>query len=89
MVRPSPPPASASLPQGKPTAKKRGRGRPKGSKNQDKTAVRLNRELLHIKSMIAALFDLIAGAIAPTHLALDGHFGNNARPTNGQTDGTA
>ncbi|MDJ0596915.1 MAG: hypothetical protein QNJ72_44315 [Pleurocapsa sp. MO_226.B13] len=73
----------------KPTAKKRGRGRPKGSKNKDKTAVRLNRELLQIKGMIAALFDLIAGAIVPTHLAMDGHFGNNARLANGQTDGTA
>ena len=37
----------------------------------------LNRELLHIKGMITALFELMAGAIAPTHLALDGHFGNN------------
>ena len=77
VVRPTPPPAKATPPQTKPTAKKRGPGRPKGSKNKDKTAVRLNRELLHIKGMIAALFDLIAGAIAPTHLALDGHFGNN------------
>ncbi len=78
VVRPSPPPGSASSVQVKPPAlKKRGRGRPKGSKNQDKTAVTLNRELLHIKGMITALFDLIAGALAPTHLALDGHFGNN------------
>ncbi len=77
VVRPSPPPASATTTQTKPNAKKRGRGRPKGSKNKDKTAVPLNPELLHIKGMIAALFDLIGGAIAPTHLALDGHFGNN------------
>ncbi len=77
VVRPSLPSASTTRPQTKPTAKKRGRGRPKGSKNKDKTAVSLNRELLHIKGMLAALFDLIAGAIAPTHLALDGHFGHN------------
>jgi putative transposase len=77
VMRPSPPPANATPPQTKPTAKKRGRGRPKGSKNKDKTAVRLNRELLHIKGMLTALFDLINGAIAPTYLALDGHFGNN------------
>ncbi len=77
VVRPSPSPASTTTTQTKTTAKKRGRGRPKGSKNQDKTAVSLNPELLHIKSMITALFDLIAGASAPTHLALDGHFGNN------------
>ncbi len=75
VLKPTPPPAPA--PQTKPTAKKRGRGRPKGSKNKDKTAVRLNRELLHIKGMITALFELMAGAITPTHLALDGHFGNN------------
>ena len=75
VLKPTPPKTPA--PQTKPTAKKRGRGRPKGSKNKDKTAVRLNRELLHIKGMIAALFDLIAGAIVPTHLAMDGHFGNN------------
>lgn len=74
---------SATLPAGgieaqlKPTKEKRGRGRPKGSKNKDKTTVHLNRELLQIKSMIAALFELIAGALSPTHLALDGHFGNN------------
>ncbi len=77
MTKGEPPPASPTTPQTKTTAKKRGRGRPKGSKNKDKTAVSLNPELLHIKSMITALFDLIAGAIVPTHLALDGHFGNN------------
>ena len=77
VVRPSSPPAIATTPQTKPTAKKRGRGRPKGSKNKDKTAVSLNRELLQIKGMLAALFELFTGAISPTHLALDGHFGNN------------
>ena len=73
VLRPSQSPAPA-----KPPTQKRGRGRPKGSKNKDKTAVALNHELLHIKGMITALFDLIAGALSPTHLALDGHFGHNA-----------
>ena len=73
VVRPSKP----SVPVKSPT-QKRGRGRPKGSKNKDKTDVVLNRELLHIKGMITALFDLIAGSISPTHLVLDGHFGHNA-----------
>ena len=77
VVRSSPPPASTTSSQTQPTAKKRGRGRPKGSKNKDKTAVSLNRELLNIKGMLAALLELFAGAIAPTHLVLDGHFGNN------------
>ena len=53
------------------------RGRPKGSKNKDKTAVSLNRELLQIKGMLTAVFDLMLGTLSPTHLALDGHFGNN------------
>lgn len=59
------------------TQKKQGRGRPKGSKNKDKTSVCLNRELLHIKGMITALLELMWGSISPTYLALDGHFGNN------------
>lgn len=66
-----------SVPVNPPT-QKRGRGRPKGSKNKDKTDVVLNRELLHIRGMITALFDLIAGALSPTHLVPDGHFGHNA-----------
>ena len=68
------PPQSPKSPK---TQKKTGRGRPKGSKNKDKTSVSLNRELLHIKSMITALLELMWGSISPTHLALDGHFGNN------------
>lgn len=68
----------APQPQIRPKAQKnQGRGRPKGSKNKDKTSVSLNRELLHIKSMITALLELMLGSISPTHLALDGHFGNN------------
>jgi putative transposase len=58
-------------------AHKGGRGRPKGSKNKDKTAVKLNAELLHIKGMISALFELIGVTIPLTYLVLDGHFGNN------------
>ena len=77
VVQPSQPQAQARPPQANPPGHKRGRGRPKGSKNKDKTAVSLNRELLHIKSMIGALFDLIAGQICLKYLVLDGHFGNN------------
>ena len=56
---------------------KRGRGRPKGSKNKNKTEVILTSELLRIKKMINELVKLIANFIPLTYLVLDGHFGNN------------
>ncbi|MDZ4877964.1 MAG: IS4 family transposase ISAsp3 [Chroococcidiopsis cubana SAG 39.79] len=56
---------------------KRQRGRPKGSKNQNKTQVVLTDELLRIQQMINSLFKLLAGFIPLTYLGLDGHFGNN------------
>lgn len=68
---------SPQLPKALEKRGQRVRGRPKGSKNKDKTQVSLSRELLQIKSMITAVFDLMLGSISPTHLALDGHFGNN------------
>jgi len=59
------------------TKEKKGRGRPKGSKNRNKTEVILTPELLRIKSMINSLFKLLTGLIPLTYLVLDGHFGNN------------
>jgi putative transposase len=56
---------------------KRGRGRPKGSKNKNKTQVILTSELLQIQMMIKSLFNLLAKFIPLTYLVLDGHFGNN------------
>ena len=56
---------------------KRKRGRPKGSKNKNKTDVILTSELLRIKKMINELVLLIANFIPLTYLVLDGHFGNN------------
>jgi putative transposase len=56
---------------------KRGRGRPKGSKNKNKKEVIFTSELLRIKKMINELFKLIANFIPLTYLVLDGHFGNN------------
>jgi putative transposase len=53
------------------------RGRPKGSKNKDKTDVCLNGELRMIKGAILALLSLIAGLLPIRYLVLDGHFGNN------------
>jgi IS4 transposase len=56
---------------------KRGRERPKGSKNKNKKEVIFTSELLRIKKMINELFKLIANFIPLTYLVLDGHFGNN------------
>ena len=56
--------------QGKP-------GRPRGSKNKNKAAVTLTPELQQIQAMIQALLLKLAGWLAVTYMALDGHFGNN------------
>ncbi len=56
---------------------KRKVGRPKGSKNKDKTRVKLNAELQQIKTMVQKQLMLINGIIPIAYLALDGHFGNN------------
>jgi hypothetical protein len=57
-------------PQGKP-------GRPKGSKNKEKTQVTLRPELQRIQTMIPQQLQVLSGMIAPTHMVLDGHFGNH------------
>jgi DDE superfamily endonuclease len=57
---------------------KRGKsGRPKGSKNKDKTQVELTAELQHVKMMVQKQLALINGVLPLTYLVLDGHFGNN------------
>ena len=55
---------------------KRKRGRPKGSKNKNKTEVILTSELLRVQKMINSLFKLLGDFIPLTYLVLDGHFGN-------------
>jgi putative transposase len=52
-------------------------GRPKGSKNWDKTLVELTPELLRIQQMVKQQLAIFQGVLAITYLALDGHFGNN------------
>jgi putative transposase len=61
-----------------PPATPRRRGRPKGKKNTDKTAVTLTPELQRIKGMVQGLLQLIGGLVPLTYLVLDGHFGNNS-----------
>jgi putative transposase len=56
---------------------KRPVGRPKGSKNKNKTQVTLTPELQFIKTMIQKFLLLLNGMFPLTYLVLDGHFGNN------------
>jgi putative transposase len=56
---------------------KRKPGRPKGSKNKDKTKVVLTAELELIKNMVLKLLLLNNGHLPLTYRVLDGHFGNN------------
>jgi hypothetical protein len=59
-------------------APKKQRGRPKGSKNRDKAAVVLSAELLRIQAQAQKALRLLRKRMWVSHLALDGHFGNNA-----------
>ena len=52
-------------------------GRPKGSKNQDKTQVELTPELMRIQNMVKRQLVIFHGVLSITYLVLDGHFGNN------------
>lgn len=68
--------AAKRTPKPKRKAKRRP-GRPKGSKNRDKTHVRLTPELTRIQDMLRALLTLVGSFLPLTYLVLDGHFGNN------------
>ena len=66
------------LNKSKSTKKTKGKpGRPKGSKNKDKTKYHLSAELSRIKGMLEALLFSIAGKIPLEYLLLDGKFGHN------------
>lgn len=60
------------------THAKRGKiGRPKGSKNRDRTSVVLTPELQRIQTMIQKQLEQINGAFPLPHMVLDGKFGNH------------
>jgi len=69
--------ASNKTSKDKKKAKKGKPGRPQGSKNQNKTAVTLNPELLRIQAMMHKLLHVIGALIPLRHMVLDGHFGNH------------
>jgi hypothetical protein len=58
------------------TSKKK-RGRPKGSRNRDKTQVELSPELKRIQEMVKKQLKMLCGLVLVRYLVLDGHFGNN------------
>ena len=55
----------------------RKRGRPKGSRNRDKTDVQLSDTLKHLQTMVKALLRRIDDLIPVRYLVLDGYFGDN------------
>ena len=58
-------------------APRKKRGRPKGSRNRDKTQVELTPELKRIQKMLKEQLEMLRNWITVRYLALDGHFGNN------------
>ena len=56
---------------------KRKRGRPKGSRNRNKTQVQLSDTLKHLQTLIQALLRRIDDLIPVRYLVLDGYFGHN------------
>jgi putative transposase len=61
----------------KKSASKKKPGRPKGSKNRDKTQVELTPELKRIQKMVKNQLAALQNLVTVRYLALDGHFGNN------------
>ena len=56
---------------------RRNRGRPKGSRNRNKTQVQLSDTLKHLQTTIKALLRRIDDLIPLRYLVLDGYFGHN------------
>ena len=52
-------------------------GRPKGSKNRNKTEVVLNNTLKHLQSMLKTVLATIGKSVKIGYFLLDGYFGNN------------
>ena len=70
-------PASEDRDETQPPAPQRTRGRPKGSRNRNKTEVELSDTLKHLQTMVKALLRRIDDLIPVRYLVLDGYFGDN------------
>lgn len=57
---------------------KRGKGRPKGSKNKNHRDIKLNAEMTQIKAMLKSLLNLTGDTLSLVYFVYDGAFGNNA-----------
>jgi putative transposase len=73
-----PKPAEASEVSPAEVGAKRGRGRPKGSKNHALTAPVLNAELTQLQDVLHEVHQRICPTLAVEHVALDGAFGTYA-----------
>ena len=74
---PSPPETSEPRDDKQTPSSRRKRGRPKGSRNRNKTEVELSDTLKHVQTMIKALLRRIDDLIPLRYLVLDGYFGHN------------
>ena len=74
---PSLPATSESPEETQQPVPRRNRGRPKGSRNRNKTQVRLSDTLKHLQTLIKALLRRIDDLIPLRYLVLDGYFGHN------------
>jgi len=59
------------------TPPKRGKGRPKGSKNKTVADLVLNAEMTQVKSMLKTLIPMVSSTITPKYFVYDGAFGNH------------
>jgi hypothetical protein len=75
VLRPEPPAEPTPVPT-IPVAK-RGRGRPKGSKNRNKADVALSPYLRFILTLLQAVQQVLGTTLTVTYVVLDGAFGNN------------
>ena len=71
------PPASESPEETQQPVPRRNRGRPKGSRNRNKTQVQLSDTLKHLQTLIKVLLRRIDDLIPVRYLVLDGYFGHN------------
>ena len=73
----SSPAASEHRGDTQPPSQRRNPGRPKGSRNRNKTQVPLNDTLKHLQTMLKALLARVGDLIPLRYLVLDGYFGHN------------
>ena len=71
------PPASEHRDDTQLPSPQRNPGRPKGSRNRNKTDVRLSDTLKHLQTMVKALLARVGDLIPLRYLVLDGYFGHN------------